>query len=112
MTKKKPEEDAEKQTETKESEKIILDLRKEGLSSEEIGLILKNKHKISIRKEGTKIGKILKKHNLFEDPDIKNIMLKIEKIKKHLGKNRQDHHTKRALSINEARLKKLKKRKG
>lgn len=44
-----------------------------------------------------------------EKDDIKNLTAKIEKLRKHLEKNKKDYKTKRALTIKEAKLRKLKK---
>lgn len=41
--------------------------------------------------------------------EIKNITSKVEKLKQHLIKNKHDYKTKRALQIEEAKLRKLKK---
>ena len=42
------------------------------------------------------------------DIDIKHLAAKVEKLKKHLQKHKHDYRTKRALTIKEAKLKKLK----
>jgi ribosomal protein S15P/S13E len=44
--------------------------------------------------------------------DIESLEKSVEKIKKHLLKNKHDYSTLRALSIKEAKLNKLKKYKG
>jgi len=41
--------------------------------------------------------------------DIKNLMIRIERLKKHLEKNKHDYKSKRALQIKISRLNKLKK---
>jgi ribosomal protein S15P/S13E len=47
-----------------------------------------------------------KKQN--EERDIKNLEKRIEKLKKHLSKNKHDYTTRRILMIKEAKLRKLK----
>ncbi|MBU1136460.1 MAG: hypothetical protein ABIG37_03855 [Nanoarchaeota archaeon] len=104
MVEKKNKEIKKKLTE-KEIEKIVLDMAKKGMTSEKIGLELKSKHNTN-----TKIGKILKKNKVFLDPDINNLEKKVEKLKKHIEKNKHDYRTKRAFSIKNAKLKKLKEK--
>jgi ribosomal protein S15P/S13E len=92
----------------KEAEKIIIDLAKQGKTSENIGLILKKEHKILSKKNyGKKISKILKENNLYVNPDIKNIRENLEKLKKHISKNKGDKICRRALMIKDAKLRKL-----
>lgn len=43
-----------------------------------------------------------------EDKEIKNLEARIEKLKKHIEKNKHDYKTKRTLLTIEARLKNLK----
>jgi len=88
-----------------EAEKLILDLAKQGLTSDKIGLALKEKG----IGEHEKISEILRKNNIFEDADIKNLTIKVERLKKHIAKNIHDYNTHRALFILEAKLNKLKK---
>jgi ribosomal protein S15P/S13E len=102
---------SEKEKESKETpvdiEKTIVDLANQGLTSEKIGLVLKEKYSIKPKMQGIVIGKILKKHNLYQMPDIKNLASSIEQIRKHLDRNKHDHKTKRTVLIKEAKLKKL-----
>ena len=102
----------EKSAKTDDTEKKIVELAKRGLTSEKIGLELKKKG-INTKSQGVKVGSILKKHELFQDPDIANLTKKVETLKKHSGKHKHDYRTKRALGIKSAKLNKLKKyRKG
>ena len=95
-----------KKFEEKETENLILSLAKQGLTSEKIGLELKNK---CFPTRQVKISEILKKHELYHDADIKNLKESTEKLKKHLSINKQDYKTKRTLLIKEAKLRKLEK---
>jgi len=49
-----------------------------------------------------------KEESLGVDVDIKYLTATVEKLKKHLQKHKHDYRTKRALTIKEAKLKKLK----
>ena len=94
----------------KDVEAIILKLAKQGLTSEKIGLELRDSYGIPTTKMlGKKISKILKENNLYEDATLRNLEKKQEKLKKHLEKNKQDKRTIRSLTIISARIAKLKK---
>jgi len=89
----------------KDYEKKVLELAKTGLTSEKIGEAL--------RKEGThpkeyhkKISKIL--GNKYSNPDLKNVEVKLERIKKHYEKNKQDKRAMREKDRVFAQLRKLK----
>jgi len=92
-----------------EFEKKVIDLAKQGTTSEKIGLILNKEHgtgkaKLTYNK---RISQILRENNLYINPDKKNLTDQAEKLKKHLSKNRLDHPTRRILLIQEAKLRKL-----
>ena len=72
-----------------EFEKRVLELAKEGLTAEKIGERLK-REKIHSKEYDKKISQILKEKNLYVNPDLKNTDEKLEKIKKHIEKNKQD----------------------
>ena len=90
----------------KEYEKKILELAKEGLTSEKIGQKLKEQEIHPSEYEG-KISKILK--DLYVNPDLKNVETKLEKIKAHYEKNKQDKRAKREKDRIFSQLRKLKK---
>jgi len=95
--------------EEKEAEKLIVELAKQGKTSEKIGLILAKEHKILAKKNlNKKMSKILKENKAYVDADIKNLTESLEKLKKHISKNREDKICRRALMIKEAKLRKLK----
>jgi small subunit ribosomal protein S15 len=98
----------EKLTEA-EIEKKVIELAKQGNTSEKIGLILKKENDVKRAKTtlGKKISKILRDNNLYVSPDKKNLTDQVEILKKHLGKNKLDHSTRRILLIQEAKLRKL-----
>lgn len=82
-------ETAENKLSLAEFEKKVLELAKEGLTAEKIGERLKLE-KIHSKEYDKKISKILKEKNLYVSPDLKNVDEKLEKIKKHIEKNKQD----------------------
>jgi len=91
-------------------EAIVLKLVKQGLTSEKIGLELRDSYGIPKAKLiGKKINQILKGHNLDKNAALSNLEKKQNIIKKHLEKHKQDKKSKRALSIVYARISKVKK---
>lgn len=91
----------------KEFESKVLELAKQGLTSEKIGLELK-KEKL-YAKGYKKIGRILKENSNFKSPDIENLRKRVEKLQAHGKKHSQDKTYSRALSIKSMKLRKLKK---
>jgi len=95
-----------KKLSSEEYENKVLELAKQGLTAEKIG---ENLRKSNIHpKEYTKISRILKKHKSYVIPDIKNISEKLEKIKTHIGKMKQDKRATRDKDRIFAQLRKLK----
>lgn len=92
----------------KEFEKKVLELAKKGLTSEKIGLELQ-KQKIHPKDFEKKISKILKENDSYINPDVKNVESKLERIKKHFEKNKQDKRAMREKDRVFAQLRKLKK---
>ncbi|MBI2630396.1 hypothetical protein HYW76_04820 [Candidatus Pacearchaeota archaeon] len=90
-----------------DAEKLVIDMGKQGITAEKIGLKLKQDYNIKAKISGIDIGKILKKNNLFQDPDITNLKKRVEMLKKHVEKNKKDQKTKRTLNIKNAKLGKL-----
>lgn len=99
-------------TTEKDIEAIIVKLAKQGLTSEKIGLTLRDSYGIPKAKFiGKKISKILKEHNLYKNADLESLEKKLALIKVHLEKNKQDKSAGRALTIISARIKKIKEHK-
>ena len=98
---------ATKKLTKKEAEDIIRDLYKEGLTSEKIGLALKNKYNIKKFREeyGIRISEIIGK----KDADLRNIKQRLEKLQKHFGKNPKDQPTKRRLTKTTSQLRGIEK---
>lgn len=91
-----------------EFEKKVIELAKKGLTSEKIGEELKHQ-KIHSKEYNKKISKILKEKNLYINPDLKNVSKKLERIKSHYVKNKQDKRAMREKDRVFAQLRKLKK---
>jgi len=95
----------------KEIEKLILELRKQGKSSSEIGLILRDKHGVPNVKlaSGKRIGRILKDANMVSKipEDLQNLIIKALGIRKHLSENMNDLHNNRRLQLTESKVRRL-----
>ena|SRR3990172_11382910 len=96
---------ASKKVSQEEFEKMTLDFAKKGLTSEKIGESLR-KQGIHPKEHGKKISEILKAKGVYVIPEIVNVTNKLEKIKKHFDKNKQD---KRAMRDRERTFSKLRK---
>jgi small subunit ribosomal protein S15 len=98
-------------TDTTEIEKIIVDLRKSGMDSAKIGLILRDKYGVPSIKlaTGKRIGQILSEQNLESDipEDLRNLIVKALGMRKHLAENNKDYHNKRQLQLTESKLRRL-----
>ena len=90
----------------KDYEKKVLELAKKALSSEKIGEELR-KQGIHPKEYHKKISKIL--GDKYINPDLKNVEEKLERIKKHYEKNKQDKRAMREKDRVFAQLRKLKK---
>jgi len=89
-----------------EFEKKVLELAETGLTSEKIGEKLR-KQNIHPKDFSKKISKIL--GDKYINPDLKNVEQKLERIKKHYEKNKQDKRAMREKDRIFAQLRKLKK---
>lgn len=89
---------------------VVLKLAKQGLTSEKIGLALRDTYGIPTTKiYNKKVGEILKENKLYKDPTLENMKKRQEKMKKHLEENKQDKKTQRALAMISAKISKLQK---
>jgi len=89
----------------KDYEIKVLELAKKGLTSEKIGEALRREG-IHPKDYGKKISKIL--GDKYINPDLKNVEVKLEKIKKHYAENKQDKRAMREKDRVFAQLRKLK----
>jgi small subunit ribosomal protein S15 len=92
-------------TDFKAIEKVIIDLRKEGVSSSRIGLILRDRYGVPDVKAltgGKRIGDILRDNKLASEipEDLRDLMMKA------LGL-RNDLHNKRQLQLMESKIRRL-----
>lgn len=92
----------------KEYAQKVLELAEKGLTSEKIGEKLKQEG-IHSKDYDKKISKILKENNKYLNPDLKNVEVKLEAIKKHYEKNKQDKRAKREKDRVFSQLRTLKK---
>jgi small subunit ribosomal protein S15 len=89
-------------------EKKVIELGKQGIPAEKIGLVLRDKHGIPKAKMlGKKIGQILRENNLYENSEKRNLNKKIETLGKHMEKNKHDFSAKRSLTTSTGRLNRL-----
>jgi small subunit ribosomal protein S15 len=90
---------------------IIVDLTKKGLSTSEIGAMLRDQYGVPDVKAliGKRITKILEEKNLKPElPEgMVNLLTKALKLRKHLEKNKRDNSNRRGLSLVEAKIKRL-----
>ncbi len=93
---------------TKEEVKaIILKLANKGLTSEKIGLVLRDEYGIpKVKLYNLKIKHVLDEHKKFVEPTLINLENKVKKLSNHRNNNKQDQKAKRSLIIAEAKLKK------
>lgn len=92
----------------KEFEKKVLELEGKELTSEKIGETLRQQG-IHPKEYGKRISEILKEAGKYVNPDLKNVGEKLEKIKTHYAKNKQDRGAMRDKDRIFAQLRKLKK---
>jgi len=91
-------------------EKIIVDLGKQGMQPEKIGLILRDQHGIPQAKLlGLKVNKVLAKNKIIVDSQKNNLVKKIEKLGRHSEKNHHDYTAIRKAVMYSAILKKKEK---
>lgn len=90
----------------KEYEKKVLDLARTGLTAEKIGHKLKGEG-IHPKEYSGKISTILGES--YVNPDLKNVETKLERVKNHYEKNKQDKRAKREKDRIFSQLRKVKK---
>lgn len=91
-----------------EYEEKVIELAKKGFTSEKIGEQLRSQN-IHPKEYNKKISQILKNKDKYINPDLKNVEEKLEGIKKHYEKNKQDKRAMREKDRIFAQLRKLKK---
>jgi len=91
---------------------LILEMGKSGMSSADIGTVLRDKHAVpNVRLVlGKRIGQVLAENDMGGSypEDMMNLMRQAVGIINHLGSgNHKDIHNKRALEITESKIRKL-----
>lgn len=85
---------------------IILKLAEKGLTSEKIGLALRDQYGIpKVKLYNLKISRVLKEKDKYEEPTNVNLQKKLNKIIGHYNKNAQDKRAGLSLIITKAKLK-------
>lgn len=94
-----------------EIEEMILKFTREGKSTSEIGIILRDTYGIPSVKEvtGERINQILKRNGQAKEypEDLMNLIKRAVNIRDHLVENPKDLHSKRGLTIIESRIRRL-----
>jgi len=101
------EETPKKKLSEPEFEKKVLELASKNFTSEKIGEQLR-KEGIHPKEYNKKISKILKEKGVYENPNLKNVGSKLERIKKHCETNKQDKRAIREKDRVFAQVRKLK----
>lgn len=96
---------------TEEITQIIVDLKREGVPSSKIGMILRDKYGVPDVKlaTGKKIGDIIRENGLEGEipEDLRNLIQKALGMRKHLSENKKDLHNKRQLQLTESKVRRL-----
>lgn len=91
--------------------KLVLEFWKQGISTSQIGIILRDQYGIGNIKLITKktITQILKENNVYTrvPEDLTNLIMKTIKLRKHLSNNKKDIHNKRSLQLTESKVRRL-----
>jgi small subunit ribosomal protein S15 len=92
-------------------EKLILDLKKEGVTNSRIGLILRDRYGVPDVKRalGKRIGELLTEKGMESEipEDLRALIAKALGLRKHLVTNRNDLHNKRQLQLTESKVRRL-----
>ena len=98
---------------SKEIELLVLKLTKEGKTTAEIGMILRDSYGVPSVKQlvGKSISQILKGKNKLTDvpEDLNSLIKRAALIKKHLEKNKKDMTALRGSQLTESKIKRLEK---
>jgi len=98
-------------TDAKEIESLVLKYAKEGMSTSQIGIVLRDKHAVPDARLvlGKRIGAVLAENNLGGSypEDLMNLMRQAVGIIDHLTTNHRDIHNKRSLELTEAKIRRL-----
>jgi len=94
-----------------EVEKKVVELYERGVTTSEIGIILRDRYGVPsvVLVTGEKITGILKGKNIAGEipEDLLNLMRKALRIRKHIDVNKRDIHNKRAMQLTESKIRRL-----
>ena len=94
-----------------EVEKLVIKLAKEGNSSAQIGLKLRDQYGIPSVKSitGKTITQIMKENKLYPEipEDLFNLLKQAVNLRNHLEKNKKDYTSKRGLELLESKIRRL-----
>ena len=97
--------------ESKEIEELIVKYAKEGMTSSQIGIKLRDQHAIPLVKPilNKTISVVLKENDLVPEipEDLNNIVLRAVNLQKHLKENKSDSRNVRSLELIEAKVHRL-----
>jgi len=97
--------------ESKEIEELIVKYAKEGMTSSQIGIKLRDQHAIPLVKPilNKTISDVLKENDLVPEipEDLNNIVLRAVNLQKHLKENKGDSRNVRSLELIEAKVHRL-----
>ena len=97
--------------ESKEIEELIVKYAKEGMTSSQIGIKLRDQHAIPLVKPilNKTISDVLKENDLVPEipEDLSNIVLRAVNLQKHLEENKSDSRNVRSLELVEAKVHRL-----
>lgn len=89
-----------------EVQKLIAKLAKEGKSSSEIGVILRDQYGVpDVRYFNMRVLKVMQKEGMPED--LYNLMKKVVNVHRHMGEMRKDSKAKHGLELLESKIRRL-----
>ena len=98
-------------TDAKEVESLVVKYAQEGMSTSQIGVVLRDKHAVPNARLvlGKRIGAVLAENDLGGSypEDLMNLMRQAVAIIDHLTTNHRDIHNKRSLELTEAKIRRL-----
>jgi len=96
---------------TAEVERLVLKLRKEGLTNSKIGMVLRDQYGIPSIKESTKktVKQILKENDASHDlpEDLLNLLRRAVNLRNHMEKSKKDYTSKHGLQLLESKIRRL-----
>jgi len=97
----------------REVESHVIDLAKEGKTTSEIGMVLRDQYAVPDIKlaTGKSITKILEANNIKPEipEDLRNLISTALSLRKHMETNKKDLHNKRGLQLTESKIRRLSK---